>query len=64
MRVSRGELRDEGNQRVVTLCVRRVLPPHTIAALFRRTFQFTNALVKGDVSLDLEMIYILCKRRY
>jgi len=46
MRVSqRGNLgRKEIGHTIVMLCVRRQNPPHTIAALFRRTFQFTNAL--------------------
>ena len=45
MQISQGgNLGRKETSRVVTLCVRRQNPPHTIAALSRRTFQFTNAL--------------------
>jgi len=60
-------LRDERKRRVVTLCVRRVLPPHTIAAHDRRTFQFTNALgvlnshccLSRILLLDLRIFFLL-----
>jgi len=44
MRVPQGGLLRKESSRVITLCVQQVLPLHTIAALFHRTFQFTNAL--------------------
>jgi len=45
MRVSQGgNLGRRETGHTIVMCVRQVLLLHTIAALFRRTFQFTNAL--------------------